>query len=287
MERAVTVRPPVHAGTKEVTLPLGERGWPRYLAFELKSDGLALYVGLDTAGGVVVQIKAREGEPGTVERETSWGLKQLTAAGKQVQGTVRRLKAQGVQMVNGRGRSVSIDSPAVDWADVIIIEHPDLPQELAIATQDGNTPVIALLRRDWEFPFNQLRSTHAVVGYLHRVAASAPVLGGEPEGYYELAAADAEAVPGALDPSWTRRGGQPHSVPLLPAAPAGSDDDEARTMVRIMLEAWQQVLASLDSLPVGYRTDLGRFLLDTLAAVTQAEQGTTAWRMRTFLAGPD
>lgn len=258
MERAVTVRPPVHAGTKEVTLPLGERGWPRYLAFELKSDGLALSVGLDTAGGVVVQIKAREGEPGTVERETSWGLKQLTAAGKQVQGTVRRLKAQGVQMVNGRGRSVSIDSPAVDWADVIIIEHPDLPQELAIATQDGNTPVIALLRRDWEFPFN-----------------------------YELAAADAEAVPGALDPSWTRRGGQPHSVPLLPAAPAGSDDDEARTMVRIMLEAWQQVLASLDSLPVGYRTDLGRFLLDTLAAVTQAEQGTTAWRMRTFLAGPD
>lgn len=126
-----------------------------------------------------------------------------------------------------------------------------------------------------------------MVGYLHRVAASAPVPGGEPERYYELAAADAEAVPGALDPSWTRRGGQPHSVPLLPAAPAGSDDDEARTMVRIMLEAWQRVLASLDSLPVGYRTDLGRFLLDALAAVTQAEQGTTAWRMRTFLAGPD
>ncbi|MFB6554256.1 hypothetical protein [Streptomyces sp. NPDC056405] len=122
---------------------------------------------------------------------------------------------------------------------------------MAIATQDGNTPVIALLRRDWEFLFNQLRSTHAVVGYLHRVAASAPVLGGEPERYYELAAADAEAVPGALDPSWTRRGGQPHSVPLLPAAPAGSDDDEAHTMVRIMLEAWQRVLASLDSLPVG------------------------------------
>ncbi|WP_232544472.1 hypothetical protein [Streptomyces buecherae] len=58
-------------------------------------------------------------------------------------------------------------------------------------------------------------------------------------------------------------------------------------MVRIMLEAWQRVLASLDSLPVGYRTDLGRFILDALAALTQAEQGTTAWRMRTFLAGPD
>ncbi|GAA2662518.1 hypothetical protein [Streptomyces vastus] len=136
----------------------------------------------------------------------------------------------------GRGRSVSIDSPAVDWARVIIIEHPGPPQELTVPTQDGSTSVIALLRRDWEFLFNQLRSTHAVVGYLHPVAASAPVLGGEPERYYELAAADAEAVPGAVDPSWTRRGGQPHSVPLLPAAPAVSDDDEAHTMVRIMVE---------------------------------------------------
>ncbi|MEU2447913.1 hypothetical protein ABZ588_30965 [Streptomyces althioticus] len=54
-------------------------------------------MGLDTAGGVVVQIKAREGEPGTVKRETAWGLKQLTAAAKQVQGTVRRFKARGVR----------------------------------------------------------------------------------------------------------------------------------------------------------------------------------------------
>lgn len=259
------------------------------------SDGL-LVVG---DRGVVVQIKAREGDPGTAERETAWTFKQLTAAGKQVQGTVRRLKTQGVRMVNGRGHSLSIDSPAVDWVGVIIIEHPNPPQNVALPAQDGSTPVIALLRRDWEFLFNQLRSTHAVVGYLHRVAASAPVLGGEPERYYELAAADAEAEPGDLDPSWTQRGGQSRSVPLLPAAPAGSDDDEAHTMVRIMLEdvatsptgpaereAWQRVLASLDSLPVGYRTDLGRFLLDALTTVTQAEEGTTEWRMRTFLAGP-
>lgn len=139
-----------------------------------------------------------------------------------------------------------------------------------------------------------------MVGYLHRVGASTPVLGGEPERYYELAAEDANAVPGEVDPSWTRRGGQPHSVPLLPAAPADSDDDEAHTMVRIMLEdvatspvgpdereAWQRVLASLDSLPVGYRTDLGPFLLDALAAVAGTEAGTKACRMRTFVAGPN
>lgn len=52
-------------------------------------------------------------------------------------------------------------------------------------------------------------------------------------------------------------------------------------------EPWQAVLASLDSLPVGHRTSLGRFLLDALSAVTTAEAETTAWRMRTFIAGPD
>ncbi|MEW2398068.1 hypothetical protein [Streptomyces sp. NPDC046862] len=41
-------------------------------------------------------------------------------------------------------------------------------------------------------------------------------------------------------------------------------------------EAWQRVLASLGSLPVGYRRDLGRFLFDALAAVTEAASGTTA-----------
>ncbi|MCX4657653.1 hypothetical protein [Streptomyces uncialis] len=260
------------------------------------SDGLLIVGGR----GVVVQIKAREGVPGAPEKESSWVLKQLAAAAKQISGTVRRLKTQGVQMTTGRGRSVRIDSPAVNWIGVIIIEHPAPPPNLAITTQAGATPVIALLRRDWEFLFNQLRSTHAVVGYLHRIGTSTPVLGGEPERYYELAAADAAASPGPINPSWIRRGGQPCNVPLLPAAPAGSDNDKAHTMVRIVLEdvatsltgpdewePWQIVLASLDSLPVGYRTDLGRFLLDGLDTVTTAEAGATAWRMRTFIAGPD
>ncbi|MEV6332868.1 hypothetical protein [Streptomyces sp. NPDC051909] len=260
------------------------------------SDGL-LVVG---DRGVVVQIKAREGEPGTREKESSWVLKQLTAAGKQIHGTVRRLKMQSVQMTNGRGRSIHIDSHAIEWVGVTIIEHPTPPSDVAVTTQAGATPVIALLRRDWEFLFNQLRSTHAVVANLHRVSGSAPVLGAEPERYYELAAADAAATPGPVDPDWARRGGRPYSVPLLPAAPAGSDDDEAHTMVRIMLEdvatsitgpdewePWQRVLSSLDSLPVGYRTDLGRFLLHALVGVNDAEAGSTAWRMRTFIAGPD
>jgi hypothetical protein len=72
-------------------------------------------------------------------------------------------------------------------------------------------------------------------------------------------------------------------------------------MVRIMLEdlaltrissdeeeGRRTVLASIDSLPVGYRTELGRLLLDSLHEARQPiNMGHPWWRMRTFLAGPD
>ncbi|MFJ6564486.1 hypothetical protein ACIQMV_32460 [Streptomyces sp. NPDC091412] len=56
-------------------------------------------------------------------RETARVLKQLTTTGKQVQGTVRPLKAQGVQMVNERSRSVRIDSPAIDCMPQQLTRH--------------------------------------------------------------------------------------------------------------------------------------------------------------------
>jgi hypothetical protein len=43
-----------------------------------------------------------------------------------------------------------------------------------------------------------------------------------------------------------------------------------------------QVLAAIDSLPVGHRTDLGRFLLQGLHATRQAGTGTVTWKLRTF-----
>jgi hypothetical protein len=262
------------------------------------SDGL-LVVG---DRGVVVQIKAREGEPGTPERETNWILKQIAGACKQIDGSVRRLTNEDIDMVNGRGRSIRVDGPAINWVGVVIIEHPAPPQDVAIPAHDAKIPVIALLRRDWEFLFDQLRSTYAVVQYLHRVGVSAPLLGGEPERYYELAAADAAVAPAAFDESWIRRGAVPRSVPLLPTAPAGSDDDEAHTMVRIILEdiatspsgpvepeARQRVLASLDRLPVGHRSYLGRFLLKALSTITgnDVEAGTTVWHTRTLIGDKD
>lgn len=258
------------------------------------SDGLLLVGNL----GAIVQAKTREVEPASVERESSWINKQIQTAVAQIDGTARRLKSGVIHMRNGRGRRIAINGPTVDWIGVVIIEHPDPPEDFKPTVPQGRTPFIILLRRDWEFLFDQLRSTHAVVSYLHRVGESTHILGTEPERYYELAAADIAATPGPVDPDlnplWVTR-----SVPLLPTAPAGSDDSEAHGMVRIMLEdlatigidperidTLQEILASIDSLLVGQRTELGRLLLDALAKARNPEPETTSWQFRTFLPGP-
>ena len=43
-----------------------------------------------------------------------------------------------------------------------------------------------------------------------------------------------------------------------------------------------RVLAAIDRLPVGYRTELGRLLLDTLQAVRDTEPDNNVFRFRTF-----
>jgi len=48
-----------------------------------------------------------------------------------------------------------------------------------------------LLRRDWEFVFEQLKSTSAVIAYFDRVAGETVTLGNEFVRYYDLAQADA------------------------------------------------------------------------------------------------
>ena len=256
------------------------------------SDGLLL-VG---DRGLIVQVKSRDADSGTPIREASWLTKKITEAARQADGTARRLSSKTTEMVNGRGRSITVNGSHVGWTGVVIIDHPSPPDNYRIENPVSRIPIVVLLRRDWEFLFNQLRSTRAVIGYFERVEGSAPVLGGEPERYYELAAADAAAEPGKVEPNAFGEG-DIRSVPLLPAAPAGSDDDEAHGMVRIMCEDIAithldsrtetdrlQVLAAIDSLPVGHRTDLGRFLLDGLRAARQADPELTFWKMRTFRA---
>jgi len=254
------------------------------------SDGLLL-VG---DHGLIVQVKSRDTDSGMPSREASWLTKKIAEGARQADGTARRLSFKTTEMMNGRGRTITVNGSHVGWTGVVIIDHPSPPGNYCIENPVSRIPIVVLLRRDWEFLFNQLRSTKAVIGYLERVEGSASLLGGEPERYYELAAADAVAEPGKLEPA-AFGGGVLRSAPLLPAAPAGSDDDEAHGMARLMcediatthLESHTEtdrlhVLAAIDSLPVGHRTDLGRFLLDGLRAARLADPETLFWKMRTF-----
>jgi hypothetical protein len=178
---------------------------------------------------------------------------------------------------------------------VVIIDHPAIPEDLATPVLETRTPTVALTRRDWEFLFHQLRSSRAVIDYLVRVAGTEARLGHEPERDYELAAADARAEAGPVDPTISLRGTRV-SAPLLPAAPAGSDDDEAHGMVRVMCEDIAnseidaaeesrrlQVLAAIDQLPVTQRTALGRLLLNNLDIARDVDDDhEVRWQFRIY-----
>ncbi|WP_143219109.1 hypothetical protein [Actinokineospora bangkokensis] len=258
------------------------------------SDGLVVVGGR----GLVIQVKSRNGELGDTTKETTWITSKAGAGGRQVDGTARRLADRSSTMINGRGRTIEINGPAVSWLGVVILDHPDPPEDLSIQRLPTRVPTTVLLRRDWEFLFDQLKSSHAVLDYIARVAGDAHIpLGREPVRYYELAAADAEAVTPPLDPA--RLGpGTPASLPLLPMAPAGADDPDAHDMIRIICEEIAltdhdnpadiaRILATIDQLPIGYRTDLGRLLLTTLSGFRASTRpGSVGWRSRVYRAEP-
>jgi hypothetical protein len=144
--------------------------------------------------GAVVQVKARTITPKPDPQETVWIQKVAVKAMNQAKGTVRQLRMLPADMANGRGRTMTVDSNAYEWIAVFLLEHPGVPRNTMVSWQPIGMPAIALTRRDWDFLFDQLRSTTAVLDYLFRAAAASPVpLGDEPARYYQLAAADAAA----------------------------------------------------------------------------------------------
>jgi hypothetical protein len=110
--------------------------------------------------------------------------------------------------------------------------------------------VVVVLRRDWEFLFQQLKSTDAVVRYLHRVKDMSPVaLGDEAMRYYALASADAVAAPPVFDPRLVPKGARHISTPLRPREPAGHTDQRYHLVIRAVLEdialaRWQKTSKS-------------------------------------------
>ncbi|WP_141722989.1 hypothetical protein [Micromonospora matsumotoense] len=265
---------------------------------QLGSGGRELGDGILLAGAraVVVQVKSRSLPEGELVKEANWIQKNGLKAFKQARGTVRSLRGAPATLVNLRGREVDIDGTRYKWLSVVVIDHPVCPDDVVVCNPFPDLPAVALTRRDWEFLFTQLRSTHAVVDYISRVADQSPVaLGREPVRYYELAQADEDATPEDLAPEVVGKGKR-YSAPLLPKAPAGAEDIHSHSLLRIILEDIATsplpgnaaeadrvgVLAEIDQLPVQQRTELARALLVMLDEVAKAPEGHVMWRMRTF-----
>jgi hypothetical protein len=164
--------------------------------------------------GVVVQVKSRAAPSGDVERERRWIEKNVQTALDQARGSTRRLQLGPIELTNARGRTIEVDGSKLRWLSVVVIDHPSPPGEMPVPSYDPSVPAVVMLRRDWDFLFEQLKSTHAVVGFLERVVADPVALGEEPARYYQLALDDHEAEPSAIDPPFVG-GGRTVSAPLL------------------------------------------------------------------------
>jgi hypothetical protein len=239
--------------------------------------------------GASVQVKARQAVSDSEVRERSWLDKSIRKACKQVQGTLRNLKSTPeTALVNERGREVVIKGQGMKWIGVVVLDHPGV---------EGYVPTgeaVVLLRRDWEFLLEQLKSTYAVLEYLQRVSGEHLALGAEPIRYFELAAADSRTPPSPADSRLTPFMTQSTSVPLLPQTPAGHGDDRHHLLVRGVLEDIAvspvpdgmsqadvlDLLAAIDATPVGYRADLGRMWLSWLRDVAQSGASSIDWHFR-------
>jgi hypothetical protein len=265
-------------------------------------DGIVLVAG----HGLVLQVKARDADGDDRDREASWLAKQAVSAIKQGNGTVRRVQAAGVRLTNLRGRDVVVDGNDYDydWTIAVILDHHDPPAGVIPDLSEAKHPTAVLLRRDWQFLFDQLKSTHAVVAYLRRVAGKSIEIGTEPERYYRLANADHIKTPEPIDPRLMSRHHIAAPMPSLPLQPIASEDPSAHILIRELLEdiavapitnntdllpgesARLLVLGELDRLPVVARATIGQFIRDAMELVARDTSGDIIWRQRSLRGNP-
>jgi hypothetical protein len=250
-------------------------------------DGLLLVGDI----GIVVQVKSRVSDSAGAEKEVRWLKKVIPKAVRQGKGTIRQLRLTPAQMTNMRGRTIEVDGHEFEWLVAVVIDHDQVPEGFVPECPDN---AVILLRRDWEFLFDQLKSTHAVGRYLKRVAGESSPLGIESTRYYEYATADLEAEPTPLKPQFQLRGIQEASEPLLPLAPAGTEDPGDHQMFRKILEDIASIelstmpetdrvkaLGDLDSLPIVQRALVGQYLragLDSVAKIKSTDE--VLWHLR-------
>lgn len=241
--------------------------------------------------GYVIQAKRRSIVPDSEERERGWLLKNIAKAIRQGRGTIRAMTDQPRELVNGRGRSVQISADALDWRIIVIIDHPDLPPGYKADTDAEGVPVTVLSRRDWDFLFDQLKSTVAVCDYLDRSESKSRVLDEETVHYFALANADAETT--AANPRPAPEFGTLVSEPALPLEPVGAADLRPFQVMRGLLEDVGltrlrrrgeferiELLTHLDSLSVESRRLFGEFVIDNSDAVLKGDMDGASFRQR-------
>lgn len=228
---------------------------------------------------LALQCKRRCVEPQSESRELSWLNKNIETAIRQGNGTIRRFGLKPKELTNARGLTQTIDARNKDWTIVVVVDHSDVPDDFVADVNDSRNPVVVLTRQDWEFLFDQLKSTTAVARYLQRSRGDARTLGAEELLYYELAAADESTPPEDLPRSIAGLGTSV-SEPMLPFAPVAHTDLPAFAIVRSILEdialmnnffetgaEGLEVLAALDGLPVENRRLLGDWILSSTKEV--------------------
>jgi hypothetical protein len=250
--------------------------------------------------GLVVQVKSREATVGDTQKERRWIKKSARQAISQGRGTIRKLRERPIILRNFRDIEVELDAQQIEWTVVVVIDHPAPPANVAISGIDGfGDGVAVVLRRDWEFLFEQLKSTRAVAGYFKRTAGEDIALCDEPTRYYNLAAADKAAKPTPIDTKLLGDGARGAANLLLPMEPAGDSDRPGHLVMRSILEdvavapaasiPWEQrlqILADLDFFPVAERAAIGTFLIENLHLIARTGGGATAWRFRRFVSTP-
>ena len=223
--------------------------------------------------GAVLQAKSRDGKLRDDVGELRWLGKSIKKALRQAHGTIRSLSSAPASLINLRQQGLTVDGQDYKWVSVVLIDHDRVPDGYLPTLTEGRSDEIVMCRRDWEFLFEHLRSTHAVMDYLHRAAGETIRLGSEPARYHEYALADIDADPAPI-PSWLPLSGTISSVPRAPLAPASSQESQAHLLIRVVLEdvattivpeehrpMLLEALGYLDSVPVASRTELGRTLL--------------------------
>ena len=224
--------------------------------------------------GIALQVKAREGATDDPQREANWLRKKAGEGLRQAHGTIRStLTDSALKLTNLRDRTVSLPGGTIHWVPVVIVDHPNPPHDV-IPDREMDKHGLVLLRRDWEFLWDQLRSVTAIVDYAHRVADDDRVaFGSEANRYFDLAERDERAEPEPVAAWMTATGATQTSGPTLPREPADTSDTVGHAVFHRILEdiaatdftgdeqTRVEVLALIDQVAVTHRADLGRTLL--------------------------